>query len=267
MFEIEIINAALFQNSVYKDATKAAYGIDTYIILKFHGKEIGHSSIVTNTYEPIWNEKFRKSYEELFAMKERSHQRPCYLEMIDVEVYEVSPTNIDKSTKIYETKVPLRNAFFKSYRLMPPASGSISSSNNNSTNDEAAISNTGSTASMGSGNSHPASGGHGGSSSGGNGEIEHCRVFIRISRQYHNLFSHITSLQQMELRQILPPTSKRYRHLYLDFQHNTSGFTYRTGLPGPTVGELLMDRYEYCEVRIVKTFIECFLIHILDVYS
>ncbi len=247
MFEIEIINATLLQNSVYKDANKAANGIDTYIVLKFHGKEIGHSSIVTNTFEPIWNEKFRKSYEELFAMKERSHQRPCYMEMIDVEVYEVSPTNLDKSTKIYETKVPLRNAFFKSYRLMPPCSGSSSTANG--VNDDMAVSNTGCTASMGSGNIHHGSGGHGGGSSSGEGDVEHCRVFIRISRQYHNLFAHITSLQPLELRQVLPPSSKRYRHLYLDFQHNTSGFTYRTGLPGPTVGELLMDRYEYCEVR------------------
>lgn len=219
MIEVEIINANFLPLSSYRDSSKTSFAIDTFIVLKYYGKEVARTSLIANSYEPIWNEKFIKTYSELNG-KERINNRPFYLEYFDVEVYECSPTNAEKSTKIYEARIPLTNiGLFKSYKLLKTFSSSESKHDNMQ-------------------------------------QYESCRVFVRLNRYFdssvndgsHVLLQHIPSFNGMPLVEVLSPKSVLYRHLYMDFHNVSTAFTYRTGLLGPTCGELLIDRYSYVEV-------------------
>jgi hypothetical protein len=179
--------------------------------VKVFGKEIGRTSVCANTFEPIWNEKFERQYEDL-ALLEKTHDRPFFMESFDIEVYEVSRSNSDKHTKMFESRIPFTNiGTFKGYKLLK------------TTNYE-----------FKSGSSH----------------FELGRIFIRINRLYtsDNIYKNISNFSHCQLSDACPPSSPYYRHLYLDFDWSPMAFTYRSGLPGPTSGELLIDKFDLVEV-------------------
>jgi Ca2+-dependent lipid-binding protein len=74
MIEIEIINASL-ENSL------AGLSLDPFCIVKLFGREIARTQSSSDSTDPIWNEKFCKSYSEL-SIKERIYNRPFFLEAL-----------------------------------------------------------------------------------------------------------------------------------------------------------------------------------------
>lgn len=74
MIEIEIINASL-------ESAVGGTTIDPYCIVKLYGREIARTQTCPDSFEPIWNEKFSKTYIDL-SFKETIHNRPFFLESL-----------------------------------------------------------------------------------------------------------------------------------------------------------------------------------------
>jgi hypothetical protein len=249
MLELDIINANLVPNSLFRDPVKSSYAVDTFCVLKFFGKEVGRSSIVTNSFDPIWNEKFTLSFDDLHV-KEHLYSRPFYFESIDLEIYECSPKD-DKHAKVYEAKIPLRNVLFKSYKLLPAIASYATQASTASTPGSSDNSNTATERTT-------AQGWRGSAfyTKGQEQGADKCRIFVRINRLHDDLYANIQHFQFLELNQGLSRTSGRSRHLYIDLEQSTGGFTYRSGLPGPITGEQLVDRFDYVEVsHLFKIFV------------
>lgn len=203
MIEIEIINASLL-------STKGSNGIDSFCVLKIHGKEVGRTSPAINTFEPIWNEKFEKDYDDVCQL-EKSNCRPFFFEFFDVEVHEVSQS---KTAKIYETRIPFINInSFKGYKLLK--ANMVDQS-----------------------------------------PFEYGRIFVRITRLFttEHVYKSISNFSYIQLSDLCPPASPYYRHLYVDFEWSPLTFTYRTGLPGPLVNEVVIDQYENVEVSLLSIY-------------
>jgi hypothetical protein len=216
MIEIEVINAVLPAISFYRENAKSSQAASVYCNFKLNGKDIGRTTTSWRSYDPCWNEKFVKEYQDLNT-RERINNRPFYLEHIEVEIFEISPTNPEKSMKIYETRVPLSNiGLFKAYKLIR---------SNTSKSDERV-----------------------------DMEItENCRIFIRINQIEHELYQHMPSLNYSELVNVLSPKSLLYRHLYIDLDWSPWSFTYRYGLAGPLGGEIVIDKYDCVEVSHISS--------------
>lgn len=196
-----------------KEAAKTAHGIDCYCMVKMFGKEIARTEVAVGTLEPIWHEKFPKALHEL-VHKEVTYNRPFYLENIDLEVYDCSKTLGEKHVKIFESRVPISNiGLFKSYKLLKCS---------------------------GSGTDHRES-------------IEENRIFVRIGRVSNEVYDKVERFQFEQLSTVCPVHCPLYRHLYMDFSWSPSTFTYSSGLPGPTHGELIVDRYCSVEVQLVRS--------------
>lgn len=208
MIELEIINACLAPGAK-TDPLKVAAGIDSICIAKLFGKEIARTQVSPSSYDPVWHEKFPKALHELVT-KEVTHNRPFYLENIDIEVHEISRKDGDKQVKLFETRVPISNVgLFKSYKLLKCTG---SNSENKDNHDES-------------------------------------RIFVRITRVSNTIFDRVENFKFQQLQTICPMHIPLYRHLYLDFSWSPNAFTYSSGLPGPTRGELVVDRYYCVEVR------------------
>lgn len=215
MIELEIINACLSPST--KDSLKLATGIDCICIAKLFGKEIARTQVSPGSFDPVWHEKFPKALHELIT-KEVVHNRPFYLESIDIEIHEISRKDGEKQVKLFETRVPISNiGLFKSYKLLK-CTGS------NSENKDI---------------------------------IDESRIFVRITRVSNSIYDKVDHFKFQQLHAVCPIHSPLYRHLYLDFSWSPSAFTYSSGLPGPTRGELVMDRYYSVEVR--GTYFFCIL--------
>lgn len=221
MIEIEIINACL-STGASKDSSKQLGGIDSYCVVKMFGKEIARTGVAFGTFDPIWHEKFPKALHELVS-KEVLHNRPFYLENIDVEVYDCSKSNGDKPVKIFESRVPISNiGQFKSYKLLKCA---------------------------GSGSEHKDA-------------MEENRIFVRIGRVSNVVYDKVEEFTFQPLSVVCPVHCPLYRHLYMDFSWSPSMFTYSSGLPGPSSGELLVDRYYSVEVSGCHRFCSVMFAHL-----
>jgi hypothetical protein len=195
-----------------KDSTKSANGIDSYCVVKMFGKEIARTEVAVGTLEPIWHEKFPKALHEL-VHKEVPYNRPFYLENLDVEVYDCSKVLGDKHVRIFESRVPISNiGLFKSYKLLRCASAS---------------------------SEHRES-------------LEENRIFVRIGRVSNEIYDKVANFHFDELSRVCPVHCPLYRHLYMDFSWSPNTFTYSSGLPGPTKGELIVDRYSSVEVGLTS---------------
>lgn len=79
---------------------------------------------------------------------------------------------------------------------------------------------------------------------------EENRIFVRISRANNQIYDKVDEFTFQALSNICPIHNPLYRHLYMDFSWSPNAFTYSSGLPGPTAGELIVDRY--CCVEVSK---------------
>ena len=79
MIEIEIINASLESSAV-------GITVDTFCVVKLFGREIARTFSCPDNIEPIWNEKFTKTYSEL-SIKEKIYNRPFFLETLGLSNY------------------------------------------------------------------------------------------------------------------------------------------------------------------------------------
>ena len=79
MIEIEIINASL-------ESTVGGASIDPYCLVKLYGREIARTQTCLDSFEPIWNEKFSRTYSEL-SFKEKVHNRPFFLESLGRKIF------------------------------------------------------------------------------------------------------------------------------------------------------------------------------------
>lgn len=74
------------------------------------------------------------------------------------------------------------------------------------------------------------------------------RIFVRIGRVSNVVYDKVEHFRFQQLSSVCPIHCPLYRHLYMDFSWSPNAFTYNSGLPGPTKGELIMDRYYSVEV-------------------
>lgn len=209
MIELEIINACLSTEG--SKESKLVSGIDCICIAKLFGKEIARTQISPGSFDPVWHEKFPKALHELIT-KEVVHNRPFYLESIDIEVHEILRKDGDKQVKLFETRVPISNVgLFKSYKLLKCT----------------------------------------GSNSEHKDIIDESRIFVRLTRVNNPIYDKVEHFKFQQMQVVCPIHNPLYRHLYLDFSWSPNAFTYASGLPGPTRGELAVDRYCNVEVCVV----------------
>lgn len=141
--------------------------------------------------------------------KEVVYNRPFYLENIEIEVYDASKNLGDKHVKLFETRVPISHIGLFKSYRLLKCAGSGGSSESYDEN----------------------------------------RIFVRISRCNNQIYDKVDEFTYQGLSTICPVHCPMYRHLYMDFSWSPNGFTYSSGLPGPTSGELIVDRYCCVEVR------------------
>jgi hypothetical protein len=86
------------------------------------------------------------------------------------------------------------------------------------------------------------------------------RIFVRIGRVSNVVYDKVEHFKFQQLSSVCPVHCPLYRHLYMDFSWSPNAITYNSGLPGPTKGELIVDRYYSVEVR------GLLLIHLISAY-
>lgn len=216
MLEIEIINATLDWTAISTSSSdnKNSYSPDTICVIKLFSKEIARTSPCYNSAEPVWSEKFVKTYNDLVT-REKVYQRPFYLETLQIEIVDAHKSS-DRNSVLFEARVPITNVgTFKSYRLIKCANSTETSKleYHNSINP-------------------------------GN-------IFIRMNLLANDFLSSTITLARTQLCEALPSWSPMYRHLYLNWSFSPNSFSYSGGLPGPACGELIIDKYNNVEVTII----------------
>lgn len=97
---IQIISAI---NVIPKDVSK---GCNPFVIVKFFGHEIFRTELCEGTTDPVWQHVETKPI-SVFRGKEKEYNRSCFLERLDVEVYNVDRNN--KAALVSVTKLHLFN--------------------------------------------------------------------------------------------------------------------------------------------------------------
>ena len=97
---IQIISAI---NVIPKDTSKSC---NAFCIVKFSGKEIFRTEICEGTTDPVWQHAETKPV-SLFRGKEKDNNRSCFLERLDIEIYNLERNN--KADLISLTKLHLFN--------------------------------------------------------------------------------------------------------------------------------------------------------------
>ena len=79
------------------------------------------------------------------------------------------------------------------------------------------------------------------------------QAMIRLNIVDASLKTRLDTFNYAQLCKVFPPNNQIYRHLYIDFSLSMTASTYFGGLPGPTKGELILDKYDFVKLNVGNT--------------
>jgi hypothetical protein len=211
--------------------------INPLCIIKFQGNELCRSDSKSDIHDPMYNELFKKTIKLIhideFNLKEKENQRSYFFEYLQVEIWDNNVVkNADMEGK-YGQKIGDARIQLSCLKSQSPyAWYNIININHDGF------------------------------------EYDYGRIKLGLSivNDIDNISEELNDYNRIELCNLYSPNKyKLYKHIYLDLESSSTCMLGSMFLPGPKLGEIVLEKFENVELNIsngVNSFGNKYLISI-----
>lgn len=197
--------------------------INPIIIIKYQGIELCHSdNSKSDVYDPMYNELFKKTIKLInineIKIKEKEHQRSYLFEYLQVEIWDNNVVkNADMEGKYGKKVGDARIQLICLKSESPYKYYDIININHH----------------------------------GFNYDYGRIKLGVSIVNDIDNMIEELNDFNPIELCNLYPPKKyKYYKHLYLDLESSSTCMLGSMYLPGPKLGEIVLEKFENVELNI-----------------